>query len=230
MNLMRGNEGIKCRNEEKRSGDGSEKPARLPEAAAGSTSTSTAGATTAPAGAAAYVLVEDLKPKAKAPPSHPLVRTTSCCSEMGQPKAKAPPCVQLGLTSPSRLKPAVSPAAAPQASSAGLRSQLVELLKGRDVTSMSHKTVRGELEASLSLPAGALDGQREEIMGIVADLMKDGTCTVEKQSAKQFDLTAALHEYRVQQERAIALLHGSPARSDSGISDGGYYETQYALG
>lgn len=75
---------------------------------------------------------------------------------------------------PPSQKPAVSPAAAPQATSAGLRNQLVELLKGRDLTSVSLKTVRGELEASLSLPAGALDGQREEIKGIVADLLQGG--------------------------------------------------------
>ena len=80
-------------------------------------------------------------------------------------------------------KPAVSPAAAPQASSAGLRNQMVKLLKGRDLTFVSPKTIRGELETSLSLPAGALDGQREEIMGIVADLLQAGTCTVEVQRA-----------------------------------------------
>ena len=67
---MRDNGEIKCRHEGRRSGYGSGKPARLPEAAASSTATSVASAATAPTGATACMLVEGLRPKAKAPPSH----------------------------------------------------------------------------------------------------------------------------------------------------------------
>ena len=96
-------------------------------------------------------------------------------------------------------------------------------MKGRDLTSVSHKTIRGELETSLSLPAGALDGQREEIMGIVAGLLQDGTCTVEKQRAKAPRTgPPAVHEVRLPSFQTTA--------EDSGIWDGGYYEVQDALG
>mmetsp|Transcript_73888 Transcript_73888/g.238815 ORF Transcript_73888/g.238815 Transcript_73888/m.238815 type:complete len:368 (+) Transcript_73888:78-1181(+) len=70
-------------------------------------------------------------------------------------------------------QPAVTAASA-AISSGGLREKLVDIIKGRDLATFSLKAARGELEASLSLPKGALDGRREEIKGIVTDLLQRG--------------------------------------------------------
>mmetsp|Transcript_104761 Transcript_104761/g.333297 ORF Transcript_104761/g.333297 Transcript_104761/m.333297 type:complete len:82 (-) Transcript_104761:327-572(-) len=71
--------------------------------------------------------------------------------------------------------PSAAPAKSPGGSSAEhLRERLTDLLRGRDLQAVSLKTVRAELEASLCMQKGALDGRREEIKGIVTDLLKRG--------------------------------------------------------
>mmetsp|Transcript_78473 Transcript_78473/g.230140 ORF Transcript_78473/g.230140 Transcript_78473/m.230140 type:complete len:351 (-) Transcript_78473:105-1157(-) len=63
---------------------------------------------------------------------------------------------------------------APQGAPDNLRERLADLLRGRDLQAISLKQVRGELEASLKMQKGELDSRKEEIKGIVTDLLQRG--------------------------------------------------------
>ncbi|CAE8627402.1 unnamed protein product, partial [Polarella glacialis] len=60
------------------------------------------------------------------------------------------------------------------ADGARLRAALVKILEGRDLQTLSLKAVRSELEAALSLPEGSLASRKEEVKGIVTDIIQSG--------------------------------------------------------
>jgi len=53
-----------------------------------------------------------------------------------------------------------------------LRKTLVKLLGDRDLSTLTPKLVRAELETKLSLPEGALDDRKNEIKGILTDIIQ----------------------------------------------------------
>eukprot|EP00933_Yihiella_yeosuensis_P021373 TRINITY_DN16915_c0_g1_i1.p1 TRINITY_DN16915_c0_g1~~TRINITY_DN16915_c0_g1_i1.p1 ORF type:complete len:338 (+),score=93.22 TRINITY_DN16915_c0_g1_i1:137-1150(+) len=53
-----------------------------------------------------------------------------------------------------------------------LREKLQKILEGRDLNTLSLKAVRSELEASLNLTEGALLSRKEEVKGIVTDIIQ----------------------------------------------------------
>jgi len=59
-------------------------------------------------------------------------------------------------------------------SSDTLRQHVMDLLKGRDLQAVSLKSLRGELEGQLKVPAGGLEARKEEIKGMVTDLLRKG--------------------------------------------------------
>lgn len=77
----------------------------------------------------------------------------------------------LAASSASVYLPAAATVDDAATSTEDLRKKLSSLLQGRDLSALSLKVVRGELEAALAIPAGGLDSRREEIKGIVTDLI-----------------------------------------------------------
>jgi len=60
-------------------------------------------------------------------------------------------------------------------SSDKLKQHVTDLLKGRDLQALSLKSLRGELEVQLKVPAGGLDARKDEIKGMVTDLLRKGS-------------------------------------------------------
>lgn len=59
-------------------------------------------------------------------------------------------------------------------SSKKIKKQLAIVLKGRDLSSLTPKIVRAELESKMSLEQGALESRKEEIKGMIADMLQQG--------------------------------------------------------
>eukprot|EP00927_Polykrikos_kofoidii_P077814 TRINITY_DN74720_c0_g1_i1.p1 TRINITY_DN74720_c0_g1~~TRINITY_DN74720_c0_g1_i1.p1 ORF type:complete len:327 (-),score=96.71 TRINITY_DN74720_c0_g1_i1:44-1024(-) len=80
-----------------------------------------------------------------------------------------------GSAQPAKKKARVQADAAGSAdgdhSGERLRKELKQLIKGRDLATLTPKLLRGELETKLGLPAGGLEGRKAEVKGIIEDIL-----------------------------------------------------------
>mmetsp|Transcript_100329 Transcript_100329/g.198978 ORF Transcript_100329/g.198978 Transcript_100329/m.198978 type:complete len:328 (-) Transcript_100329:63-1046(-) len=75
---------------------------------------------------------------------------------------------------PTEVKKAKKPKLESGLSSDTLKQHVTELLVGRDLQAVSLKSLRDELETQLKVPAGGLEARKEEIKGMVTDLLRKG--------------------------------------------------------